>query len=90
MQRGVSAGLCDFGVPETALQDLLVTAPAALREQLAGLYNKGLIHARKQLPEPETPASPTDAITAAIKSLAARCENLDAAGRHRWQRAPDQ
>uniref|UniRef100_UPI0007A00843 IS110 family transposase n=1 Tax=Mycobacterium avium TaxID=1764 RepID=UPI0007A00843 len=61
----------------TALQDLLVTAPAALREQLAGLYKKRLIQACKQLSESETPSSPTDAITMAIKSLAARCEQLD-------------
>ena len=56
----------------TALHDLLVTAPAALREQLTGLYKNCLIQACKQLPEPETPTTPTDAITMAIKSLAAR------------------
>jgi transposase len=61
----------------TALQDLLVTAPAPLREQLSGLYKKRLIQACKQLSEPQTPSSPTDAITMAIKSLAARCEHLD-------------
>lgn len=56
-----------------ALQDLVVTAPAALREQLAGLYKDRLIHACEQLPEPETLTTPTDAVTVAIKSLAARC-----------------
>ena len=62
----------------TALQDLLVTAPAGLREQLAGRYKDRLIQACEQLPEPEIPTTPTDAITIAIKSLAARCRELDA------------
>jgi len=62
----------------TALQDLVVTAPAALREQLAGLCKDRLFHACEQLPEPETLTSPTDAVTVAIKSLAARCRQLDA------------
>jgi hypothetical protein len=57
----------------TALQDLVVTAPAALREQLAGLHKDRLFHACEQLPEPETLTSPTDAVTVTIKSLAARC-----------------
>jgi transposase len=61
-----------------ALQDLLVTAPAALREQLTGLYKSRLIQACEQLPEPESPSTPTDAITMAIKSLATRCGDLDA------------
>ncbi|MFZ0227805.1 MAG: IS110 family transposase [Mycobacterium sp.] len=61
-----------------ALQDLVVTAPAALREHLAGLYKDRLIHACEQLPEPETLTTPTDAVTVAIKSLAARCRQLDA------------
>ena len=61
-----------------ALQDLVVTAPAALREQLAGLYKDRLIHACEQLPEPETLTTPTDAVTVAIKSLAARCRQLAA------------
>jgi transposase len=60
-----------------ALQDLLVTAPAVLREQLAGLYKHRLIHACEQLPEPETLTTPIDAVTVAIKSLAARCRELD-------------
>jgi transposase len=60
-----------------ALQDLVVTAPAALREQLAGLYKDRLIYACEQLPEPETLTTPTDAVTVAIKSLAARCRELD-------------
>ena len=62
----------------TALQDLLVTAPAGLREQLAGRYKDRLIQACEQLSEPEIPTTPTDAITIAIKSLAARCRELDA------------
>jgi transposase len=61
-----------------ALQDLVVTAPAALREQLAGLYKDRLFHACEQLPEPETLTDPTDAVTVAIKSLAVRCRQLDA------------
>lgn len=60
-----------------ALQDLLMTAPAVLREQLAGLYKHRLIHACEQLPEPETLTTPIDAVTVAIKSLAARCRELD-------------
>jgi transposase len=61
----------------TALQSLLVTAPAALREQLAGLYKDRLLQSCLQLAEPETPITPTDAITTAIRSLAARCRELD-------------
>jgi transposase len=60
-----------------ALQDLVVTAQAALREQLAGLYKDRLIHACEQLPEPETLTTPSDAVIVAIKSLAARCHRLD-------------
>jgi transposase len=60
-----------------ALQDLVVTAPAALREQLAGLYKDRLIYACEQLPEPETLTTPNDAVIVAIKSLAARCRELD-------------
>jgi transposase len=56
---------------------LMVTAPAALREQLAGLYKDRLIYACEQLPEPETLSTPTDAVTVAIKSLSARCRELD-------------
>jgi transposase len=62
----------------TALHDLIVTAPAPLREQLTGLYKDRLIQACEQLPEPETLTTPTDAVTIAIKSLAARCRHLDA------------
>ena len=62
----------------TALHDLIVTAPAPLREQLTGLYKDRLIQACEQLPEPETLTTPTDGITIAIKSLAARCRHLDA------------
>ncbi len=60
-----------------ALQDLVVTAPAALREQLAGLYKDRLICACEQLSEPETLTTPTDAVIVAIKSLAVRCRELD-------------
>jgi transposase len=56
---------------------LMVTAPAALREQLAGLYKDRLIYACERLPEPETLSTPTDAVTVAIKSLAARCREPD-------------
>jgi hypothetical protein len=49
----------------------VVTAPAELREQLAGLYKDRLLQACAQLPAPETLTTPTDAITTAIKSLAA-------------------
>jgi transposase len=62
----------------TALQDLLVTAPAALREQLAGRYKGRLLHACQQLVASEIPTSPTDAMILAIKSLAARCLHFDA------------
>jgi transposase len=61
----------------TALQSLLVTAPSALREQLAGLYKDRLLQACLQLDEPEIPVTPIDAITMAIRSLAARCRQLD-------------
>jgi len=62
----------------TALQDLLVTAPAMLREQLAGLYKDRLITACENLPEPQTPTCTTDAMTIAVKILATRCRELDA------------
>jgi transposase len=62
----------------TALQDLLVTAPAALREQLAGRYKGRLLHACQQLEASEISTSPTDAMILAIRSLAARCLHLDA------------
>ena len=62
----------------TALQDLLVTAPAALREQLAGCYKGRLLHACEQLGASEIPTSPTDTMILAIGSLAARCLHLDA------------
>jgi hypothetical protein len=57
----------------TALQDLVVTAPEPLREQLAGLYKGRLLQACAELPAAEILTTPTDAITTAIKSLAARC-----------------
>src|SRR4029078_6090375 len=47
----------------TALQDLLVTAPTALREQLAGRYKGRLLHACQQLSASEIQTSPTDAMT---------------------------
>ena len=62
----------------TALQDLLVTAPAALREQLTGRYKGRLLHACQQLIASEIPTSPADAMILTIKSLAARCLHLDA------------
>ena len=62
----------------TALQDLLVTAPAALREQLTGRYKGRLLHACQKLIASEIPTSPADAMILAIKSLAARCLHLDA------------
>jgi transposase len=62
----------------TALQDLLVTAPAALREQLTGRYKGRLLQACQQLIASEIPASPTDAMILTIKSLATRCLHLDA------------
>ena len=62
----------------TALQDLVVTAPATLREQLVGLYKSRLLQACLQLAEPEIVITPADAIITAIRSLAARCQHLDA------------
>jgi transposase len=60
----------------TALQDLVVTAPATLREELTGLYKDRLLQACLQLSEPEILTTPTDAATTAIRSLAARCQQL--------------
>jgi hypothetical protein len=54
-----------------ALQDLVVTAPAALREQLTGLYKDHPLHACQQLAEPENPTTPIDAVTVVLRSLAA-------------------
>jgi transposase len=62
----------------TALHDLLVTAPAAVREQPADLYKDRLLRACEGLSESEIPSTPTDAITNAIKSLAVRFRELDA------------
>jgi hypothetical protein len=42
-----------------ALQSLLVTAPSALREQLAGLYKDRLLQACLQLPELESQSPPS-------------------------------
>jgi transposase len=49
-----------------------------VREQLAGLYKDRLLQACLELPEPEIPVTPIDAITMAIRSLAGRCRQLDA------------
>ncbi|WP_307857435.1 transposase [Mycobacterium sp. SM1] len=61
----------------TALQDLLATAPATLREQLAGFYKDRLIAACEELPEPEILGSAVDAVILAVKALAKRCRELD-------------
>lgn len=62
----------------TALQDLIVTAPATLREQLDGHYRDQLLRACDQLTEPEIPSTAIDALIIAVRSLAARCRQLDA------------
>lgn len=61
-----------------ALQSLLVTAPEPLREQLAGRFKDQLLHACVRLVEPDLPTTATDATIVAIRSLAARCCELDA------------
>ncbi|MDM2351264.1 transposase [Mycobacteroides abscessus subsp. abscessus] len=61
-----------------ALKDLIVTALEELREELSGVYRKTLIYACRMLVIPEMPCTPTDATKIALKSLAARCYELDA------------
>lgn len=61
-----------------SLKDLIVTAPDALREHLAGLHKGDLLYACRILDAPEMPSTPIDAIKIALKSLATRCRELDA------------
>jgi transposase len=60
-----------------ALKGLLVTAPAELREQLAGLTTTRLIRAAAAL-DPDGLATPTAATMLALRGLARRCQHLDA------------
>jgi transposase len=60
-----------------ALKGLLVTAPAELREQLAGLPTARLVRAAAAL-EPGTLATPTAAARLALRGLARRYQYLDA------------
>jgi transposase len=59
------------------LKGLLVTAPAELREQLAGLTRTKLVRQAAAL-DPGTLATPTAAATLALGGLARRCQHLDA------------
>jgi transposase len=61
-----------------ALKDLIVTAPAELRERLAGRHKLHLIGACVGLTTSEIPCTPAEAVTIAVKSLAERCLRLDA------------
>jgi transposase len=61
-----------------ALKDLIVTAPAELREQLAGQHKLHLIGACAGLAISEVPCTPAEAVSIAVKSLAERCPQLDA------------
>jgi transposase len=61
-----------------ALKDLIVTAPAELREQLAGRHKLHLIGACTALATSEIPSTPAEAVSNALKSLAERCLQLDA------------
>jgi transposase len=60
-----------------ALKGLLVTAPAELREQLAGLPTARLVGAAAAL-EPGRLATPTAAVMLALRGLAGRYQHLDA------------
>jgi transposase len=60
-----------------ALKGLLVTAPAELREQLAGLSTTRLVRRAAAL-DPGTLATPTAAATLALGGLARRYQHLDA------------
>jgi transposase len=60
-----------------ALKGLLVTAPAELREQLAGLPTARLVSAAATL-EPGTLATPAAAVMLALRALARRYQHLDA------------
>ncbi|GAC1643368.1 MAG: hypothetical protein NVS4B6_15920 [Mycobacterium sp.] len=61
-----------------ALKDLIVTAPAELREQLAGRHKLHLIGACTALATSGIPSTPAEAVSVALKSLAGRCLALDA------------
>ena len=56
-----------------ALKDLIVTAPADLREQLAGRHKLHLVGACTALATSEIPSTPAEAVSVALKSLAERC-----------------
>lgn len=61
----------------TALKDLIVTAPDELREHFTDLYKNDLLYTCRIMDVPQIPATPTDAIKIALKSLAIRCRDLD-------------
>jgi transposase len=61
----------------TALKDLIVTAPDELRQHFTDLYKNDLLYACRTMDVPQIPATPTDAIKIALKSLAIRCRDLD-------------
>jgi transposase len=61
-----------------ALKDLIVTAPADLREQLTGLHKLHLIAACTDLTISGIACTPAEAVSIAVKSLAERCLALDA------------
>ena len=61
-----------------ALKDLIVSAPAELRERLAGEHKLHLIGACAGLTTSEIPSTPEEAVSIAVKSLAERCLQLDA------------
>ncbi len=58
------------------LKALLVTAPAGLREQLAGTSTPALISACTRLRPAGDPATPEHATRTALRSLARRCQAL--------------
>jgi transposase len=60
------------------LKNLLVTAPASLREQLTGTGNPALIAACARLRPGGDLAAPRQATKAALRSLARRCQALTA------------
>jgi transposase len=61
-----------------ALHALVITAPAALRDQLSGLSRAQLVDACARLrPDPERRADPTQAAKTAARRLATRIRHLD-------------
>mgnify|MGYP001756625252 CR=1 FL=1 len=62
----------------TTMQDLLVTAPAPVREQLSGLSPRRLVSTCAKLSLAENPSTPTESVLLVLYRLAVRYQHLAA------------